>query len=63
MVNSTATPDGKSIATPAPTNCVVELTFSIDTTSQMPHREGNAAVFGMCAGLAFPTAAHMKGGI
>lgn len=41
---------------------VVKYTNTIDTTSEMPHRRGIAAAFGMCAGLAFPPVARMKGG-
>lgn len=62
MVNAATTPGGRLQAAHADGNCVVKLTFSIDTIRPMPHRKGNAAAFGMCAGLAFPTAAHTKGG-
>ena len=41
---------------------VVKSTIHLDTTSHMAHREGNAAAFGMCAGLAFPTVTQLKGG-
>ena len=63
MVNATAAPYRRAIATSAVTNCVVKLTFTIDTTCKMPHRKGNAAAYEMCAGLAFPNATHTKGGI
>ena len=41
---------------------VVKSTFHLDTNWLIPHRESNAAAFGMCAGLACPTVTHQKGG-
>lgn len=62
MVITATTPGARLKQIQLHMNCVVKSTFSIDTGRPMPHRKGNAAAFGMCAGLAFPTAAHTKGG-
>lgn len=63
MVNYSAT-EPLSIAAhkPALIAAVVELTIPIDSPFIRAHRSSIAAAFGMCAGLAFPTVTHEKGG-